>query len=189
MSRNLVRRLVAFAVPILVVGFSAPSLWAQFSSSIDGRVVDATQAIVPGIDLTLENLITGAMVTTKTSENGYFRFPSMPAAVFKLTASAPGFKTTTVSGLQVEVGQARTVNVALEVGTGSTAITVEAQAAAVDLSDAKVSGVIESRQLTDLPIPGRNFLALLALTPGVTGDPGRADVFGSDRHERCGTAR
>jgi hypothetical protein len=177
MSRTFVPRFFLFVVLVLV---AVPLLWAQFSSSIDGRVVDATQAIVPGIALTLENLTTGSIITTKTSENGYFRFPSLPAAVFKLTASAPGFKTTSISDLQLEVAQTRTVNLVLEVGTEATEITVEARAAAVDLSDAKVSGVIESRQLTDLPIPGRNFLALLALTPGVTGDPGRADVFGSE---------
>src|SRR5262245_9431708 len=180
MSRAIARRLTIISTQILVVYLSAPALWAQFSSSIDGRVVDATQAIVPGIGLTLENLTTGTIVTTKTSENGYFRFPSLPAAVFKLTASAPGFKTITISDLQLEVGQTRNVNVTLEVGAESTSVTVEAQAAAVDLSEAKVSGVVELRQLTDLPIPGRNFLALLALTPGVTGNPGRDDVFGSE---------
>jgi hypothetical protein len=168
------------AIPILIAGLGPSFLWGQFSSSIDGRVVDATQAIVPGITLTLENLTTGAVVTTKTSENGFFRFPSLPAAMFKLTASAPGFKTTTVSDLQLEAGQARNVNVTLEVGAATTEVTVEAQAATVDLTEAKVSGVVESRQLTDLPLPGRNFLALLALTPGVTGTPGGGDVFGSE---------
>ena len=67
MSRGVAKTLVM----LTVVVFCAP-LWAQFSSSIDGRVVDATQAIVPGITLTLENPTTGVALTTKTSENGYF---------------------------------------------------------------------------------------------------------------------
>lgn len=111
---------------------------------------------------------------------GYYRFPALPAATFKLTTSAPGFKQTTIADIQLEVGQTRTLNIALEVGQASTAIEVAAQTAAVELQDARVSGVIESKQLTDLPIPGRNFLGLIALTPGVTGDTGRSDVFGSE---------
>src|SRR5207247_10762360 len=115
MRNTLGKTFVTLAIQVLVAGFSPALLWAQFSSSMDGRVVDATQAVVPGITLTLENLTTGVVMTAKTSENGYFRFPSLPAALFKLSASAPGFKTTTISGLQVEAGQTRTVTVVLEV--------------------------------------------------------------------------
>lgn len=179
MSNCIKKASFALAVQVLAAGFST-SLWGQFSSSIDGTVTDPSQAVVPNVTLTLENVGTAVVTSAKTSANGYFRFPALPAATFKLTATAPGFKTTTISDLQLEVGQTRTMNLRLEVGTAATAVLVEARTAAIDLSEAKVSGVIESRQLINLPIPGRNFLALIALTPGVTGDTGRADVFGSE---------
>jgi hypothetical protein len=180
MSNRIPKASLLCAVLRLAMGVNSSLLWAQFTSSIDGTVTDPSRAVVPKATLTLENLGTGAVTTLQTSGNGYFRFAALPAATFKLTAAAPGFKTTTISELQLEVAQTRTVNVALEVGTATTAVVVEAQLATVDLTESRVSGVIESRQLTDLPIPGRNFLALIALTPGVTGDTGRADVFGSE---------
>ena len=167
------------AVVVAAIVFS-PALWGQFNSQIEGTVTDPSQALVPGATLTLTNAGTGIRMTAQTSSGGYYRFPALPAAAFMLTATAPGFKTTTISDLRLEIGQTRTVNISLEVGAAATSVNVEATASTVELSEAKVSSVVEAKQLTDLPLLGRNFLSLVALTAGVTGSYNFNDSFGSE---------
>ncbi len=169
------------SLKILFAGFSSCLLlWGQFTSSMEGTVTDPSGAVMPNATLTLESVATGIKRTAPTSSAGYYRFPSLASAVFKLTASAAGFKTTEISDLRLEVGETRTVNLTLALGAAATAVSVQAAVASVELSEARVSGVIEQKQLTDLPLLGRNFLALVALTPGVTGSTGQNDVFGSE---------
>ncbi|MGH9658214.1 MAG: carboxypeptidase regulatory-like domain-containing protein, partial [Bryobacteraceae bacterium] len=168
------------AVLMAAVLIESP-LSGQFSSQIEGTVRDPTRAMVPSATLTLLNTATGIEATVQSSAAGYFRFPSLPAATFKLTAAVAGFKTTEISDLRVEVGETRTVNITLEIGTATTAVTVAAEATAVELSEARVSSVVESRQFNQLPLLGRNLFGLVALTPGVTGTTGLADVFGSEQ--------
>jgi len=155
-------------------------LHGQFTSQIEGTVMDPSRAVVPGATLTLENTETGIRTTVQTNEAGYYRFPSLPAGRFRLTVNAQGFKPIEISDLQLSVGQTRTVNLSLELGAAATAVSVTAEAAAVELSVARVSQVIEQKQLTELPLPGRNFLGLVALAPGVVGSTGQNDVFGSE---------
>src|SRR5712691_3665420 len=173
---NLVRGAVLF----LAGGLCAPSGWGQFSSSIEGTVTDSSSAAVPSATITLTNAGTNIKTIVQTNGAGYFLFPSLPAGVFHLNASASGFKTTEISDLKLETGARRTANMTLEVGAQTAVVTVKAEVATVDLAEARVAGLIESKQLVDLPIPGRNFMALAALTPGVTGALVAADVFSAE---------
>ena len=155
----------------------AVSGWGQFTSSIEGTVTDSSSAAIPGATITLLNTGTGIKITIQSNSAGYFLFPSLPAGVFNLSASGSGFKTSEISDLKLEAGGRRTVNMALEVGTQATVVTVKAEVAAVELSDVKVAGMIESKQLSELPVAGRNFMSLAALLPGVTGALAPTDIF------------
>jgi hypothetical protein len=172
--------LVRCAVLFLAGGLWAPSGWGQFSSSIEGTVTDSSSAAVPSATITLTNAGTNIKTIVQTNGAGYFLFPSLPAGVFHLNASAAGFKTTEISDIKLETGARRTANMTLEVGAQTAVVTVKAEVATVDLAEARVAGLIESKQLVDLPIPGRNFMALAALTPGVTGALVAADVFSAE---------
>jgi opacity protein-like surface antigen len=155
----------------LMFSSSIVVLNAQFSSSIEGTVTDQSGAVLPKATLTLVNQDTGIRSGVNASEAGYYRFPALAAARFTLTITAPGFRTVTMSDLRLEVGERRTVNINLEVSAQETSVTVTATQAAVELAEARVSGVIATKDVTDLPIVGRNFLNLVSLTPGVTGAP------------------
>ncbi|HYP13864.1 MAG TPA: TonB-dependent receptor, partial [Bryobacteraceae bacterium] len=132
---------------------------------------DSTGAVVPNVTLTLKNVETGIAMTTTSSSTGYFRFPSLPSAPFRLSASATGFKTADVADFRVQVNETRTVNISLEVGQQATVVSVTAEAPLVEASEGRVSAVIEGQKLADLPLVGRNFYSLVVLTPGVTGLP------------------
>jgi len=83
----MLRRFLAFVV-IACFLLSLP-LAAQFSSAVEGTVMDSSKAVVPTVTLTLKNVDTGISSTTVTSGSGYYRFPSLPSANFTLTAAAP----------------------------------------------------------------------------------------------------
>jgi hypothetical protein len=177
MTTRLTRNSVRWSALLLAASFSVSTSLGQFTSSTEGTVTDPSNSAVPGATITLLNTETGIKTSVMTDGAGYFVFPSLPAGVFSITASGAGFKMKEVSGLRLESGTRRTVNIVLEVGTQTAVVNVQAEAAAVDLSEAKVAGVIESKQLTDLPVPGRNYMALVALMPGVTGALAASDVF------------
>src|SRR5690348_13395180 len=99
-------------------------LKAQFSSAVEGTVGDSTNAVIPNATVTLRNLETGISQTTTTSSTGYYRFPSLPAAMFKLSATASGFKTTDLADFRLQIAETRTFNFTLEVGTETTIVSV-----------------------------------------------------------------
>ena len=171
------QRVIARGAVALLMSACCGVVHAQFSSSIEGTVTDTSSASVPGTTITLTNMSTGIKETTQTNAAGYYLFPSLPAGVFSVTAVGAGFKTNELSDVRLETGARRTANMVLEVGAQSTILNVKAEVAAVELADAKVSGVIDSRQIAQLPIPGRNFMALVNLTPGVTGTLANNDIF------------
>src|SRR5689334_16119808 len=165
---------------LMVAGFlGAHPGMAQFNSSIEGIVTDPSASAVPNATITLLNVETGIKTGIQTNSAGYFVFPSLPAGVFTVTAAGSGFKAKEVRDIRLETGTRRTINLTLEVGTQTTVVNIQAEAAAVDLSEAKVAGIIESKQINELPVPGRNYMALAALVPGVTGTTTAAssDVF------------
>ncbi len=177
----------SFVLAVIVM-VSGGVLWGQFSSQIEGTVMDPTRAVIPGATLILRNTATGIETTLQSSAAGYFRFPSLPSSTFRLTAAAAGFRATEISDLRLEAGETRTVNFSLEVGTAATAVTVAAEASTVELSEARVSSVVDARLFNQLPLLGRNMFGLVALTPGVTGTTGLGDVFGSEQQVNVNAA-
>ena len=163
------KRVVFLSVLLLVLIANCPSSWAQFTSAIEGTVTDASGAVVPGATVTLKNEETGVTQTVQTQDSGYYRFPTLPSAVFTVSAAAQGFKTTVQEHVRVEVASTQTVNLRLVVGGTSSVVSVTDEAAAVETSEARVSGEIGEKALHDLPLSGRNFYTLVVLTPGVSG--------------------
>src|SRR5688500_1945598 len=163
-SRNMLK--VALAVVLSPIG-----LLAQYTSSVEGTVSDSAGAVVPNAVVTLRNVETGITNTATTSNTGYFRFPSLPSSVFRLSTTAVGFKTSETADFRIQVNEIKTMNVALEVGAQATIVNVTGEAPLVEASEGRVSAVIEGQKLADLPLVGRNFYSLVVLTPGVTGLP------------------
>src|SRR2546425_10918847 len=88
---------------LLMLAFGGLSLWAQFTSAIEGTVTDPSGAVVPNATVNLKNAATEVTRTVQTSSTGNYRVPSLPAATFDVTVSASGFKTTIEKGGRLEV--------------------------------------------------------------------------------------
>ncbi|MBO0724241.1 MAG: carboxypeptidase regulatory-like domain-containing protein [Blastocatellia bacterium] len=143
---------------------------AQFTSAIEGTVTDPNGAIVNKALVTIKSSSTGIERTVETSDSGYFRISSLPAAPFTITIKASGFKTTQKE-ITLEVAQVKTLNFALEVGAQTAEVIITTEAPQIESSQASVSNQIDKKRVADLPLVGRNFYTLVVLTPGVTGLP------------------
>src|SRR5262249_38686316 len=143
-------------------------LSAQVSTgSIAGQVTDATRAAISSATVTLTNQGTGAARTGKTDATGGYGFPLVAPGIYRLQVEAQGFKSYEVSGLEVQVAQAVTHAIQLEVGSMATKLEVVASAPVLDQRSAEVGQVIGQKEVVELPLNGRNFLDLAKLVPGV----------------------
>ncbi len=156
---------------------------AQFSSAIQGTVTDATKAAVPDAVVILKNMATGIAREVKTSEEGFYRFSSLGAGTYTLTAQKSGFAASTRDSLVLGITEVARVDFALAVGQVAERVDVTGQVALVETEQGRVSGRIDQVQLKELPINGRNVYNLIALQPGMTGrglSPGLFSGGGSD---------
>lgn len=151
---------------------------AQVSGSINGTVVDATQAAVPGAALVLTNTQTGETRQLTSSEQGYFFFTDLPRGEYNLKVSSTGFRELAIGPVVLTVGQQMTVHPTLEVGSASESIEVSASPPPVTTATSSVSQLVDSKRIEQLPLNGRNALQLVSLLPGVV-PAGNGGQFGA----------
>ncbi len=155
----------------LLVLCAAPWAYAQkITGDIAGTVLDPTGAAIPGASVTAENLATRLTRTATTSDTGDFRLAELPVGLYKVSASAQGFKTT-VRDVQVAVGSITHADFTLQLGERTDTVVVEAATPLVELSD-KLNNYVDPNRIIDLPLNGRDFNSLLGITPGVQRVPG-----------------
>ncbi|HEY2971240.1 MAG TPA: TonB-dependent receptor [Pyrinomonadaceae bacterium] len=175
----------AFVTLIALFLICVPSVSAQSDrGAITGRVTDPVNAVVPQAKVTATNVETNESRETTTSDEGNFTIPQLPAAMYKLTVEAPGFKTATLDNIKVAVQVTRTADIKLEVGGVGETVTVSGEAAPVLQTDTPVQQLnVSERQVRELPLlvaaesGGRSPLSFIFLdssivsndTPGGTG--------------------
>ncbi len=166
----------------ILVSFLAgwlPSVYAQQGSgSISGTVTDPSGAVVAGAQIEVRNVATNLVSRTVTTVAGFYSVPSLAAGEYTVSATAQGFKRAVRSGITLQVDQRAVVNFTLEVGAVAESVEVVGQAPLVDTSGATVGKVVENRRIQELPLNGRNTLALTLLTPGVRSNAASSSGFG-----------
>jgi outer membrane receptor protein involved in Fe transport len=135
--------------------------------SIQGVINDSTGAALPGVNIVIRNVATGASRELVTDASGRYLAPLLPPGEYELTASLQGFQTLERRGITLVVGQVAVVNVELGVGARAEQLTVSGEAPAIQLTTGSVSGVVGEREIRDLPLNGRSFQQLALLQPGV----------------------
>jgi len=167
--RSPVSRVLGMTVVILSLILGAQSrLLAQTDTGrVNGVITDSTGAVVPGASITIVNTETSATTAILADESGNYNAPALPRGSYKVTVAKPGF-TSAVQNFNLQVSQVQTLSFALTIGSESTTIEVTSEAPLVDAATSSVGEVIQGRQITELPLNGRNFTQLALLTPGVT---------------------
>lgn len=162
---------VRFSLIVLAVSILAwhlPLAMAQRSTgTIVGEVHDASGAVIPGVEVTIKNAGTNLARTVLTDSSGHFASPALDPGRYTVSASLPGFKTTTVSGVSLGIEQTRRVDLTLEVGGIQEVVEVQGESLRLETDTPDVSSTITSRQAAELPVLGRHFSQLVALVPGV----------------------
>jgi hypothetical protein len=148
------------------------------TARLQGTVTDQNGSVVVGATVTVTNNATGQQTAVETNEYGYYTVPGLPASSYHVEVSQKGFKKT-VRDLELQVAQIGVADFKLEVGAVTESVTVEAGSPVINPGDSAIGDVVESRQVTELPLNGRNFTQLATLVPGVTRGVPTASATGS----------
>ncbi|MCU1255611.1 MAG: hypothetical protein JWM83_1910, partial [Candidatus Angelobacter sp.] len=164
-------RSMSILLPLLLL--LPGSLFAQTDTGrVRGTVTDPQGAMMVGANVTLTNTGTSLTKTTSSSSDGAFDFDAVPRGHYKVEVQQKGFRSASAD-FEVEVSQVKQVNIRLEIGEAAETVDVSATVPLIDLETSSTGEVIQGRQVTELPLNGRNFTQLALLTPGVTrGDYG-----------------
>ena len=169
------KKVTLLSAVLALIGM-ATTLQAQTATGqITGTVKDSTGAVVPGVTVTAISELTGARREATTSREGNYVFPLLSVSVYSINAELQGFRPAKRTGVRLNVDQVFRVDLELQPGGLTEAVEVQAAATAIDTESGTVGQVVTAKQITDLPLNGRNFLQLLFLNAGAveqTGEQG-----------------
>jgi outer membrane receptor protein involved in Fe transport len=155
------------ATGVVVAAFMLRAQQAELS----GLISDRSKAIVPGAVVVLQNESTALTHSAISTDEGLYSFPFVTAGVYTIEVKKSGFQTARQTGVKLEVGQSARVDFTLEPGGLEQSVTVSAEGALVKTDSAAVSTVINRQFIENLPLNGRSFQSLIALTPGIVMTP------------------
>ena len=165
-----IMRCALFALACVLV--LSPMAQAQYRTSIQGVVSDASGAVIPGAKLTLVNPATNEKIVRTTNEAGVYNFNALQAdATFRMEVVAKGFEKKIIDHVQLVPDQSNGLNIKMAVGAETQVVTVDATAEPLlATTNANTVGVISEKQIQSMPAFGRDVFQLVQLTPGVFGD-------------------
>ncbi len=167
--------LVAGSAAFCAATLAVSAVHAQdLNASIVGTAKDSSGAIVPLAKVTATNEGTAARIVSSGLSDGSYAL-KVPPGVYDLVVDAPGFKSTRIQALRVEVNAQSRADALLNVGDTSEVVTVAAISNTVDTTSSTLKETIGEQTIEDAPLNGRNPLSLILLVPGVVRDP-RANV-------------
>ena len=135
--------------------------------TITGTITDPTGAVIANAKITATNKATGVSQTTMTNEVGRYVLTDLSAATYDLAVEKEGFQRCASKDVALHPADSVQFSCALKVGTTTQTVEVSAESLAVQTEEAKVSRVMNERQIEDIPVNGRNYASLLGLQPGV----------------------
>ena len=164
--KNLHRSVVLFLVTVLA---SAPTFAQVDQGTITGVITDSSGAVIPNASVNIVDTDTGLSLHAITDPSGVYTFPPLKVGHYDVNASAPGFASSTVKGLIVQVNQRQAVNFSLKVGTSTQAVEVSAtDLPLLQTQEASNAQAISSNVINETPLNGRNYVFIAHLTAGVT---------------------
>jgi len=184
--------LFLMATIMMLLALCLPSAWGQtFYGSISGAVVDASGAAIPDVAVTLTNTATGDKRTMQSDASGSYTFVNLVPGNYKMEAEKAGFKQFVRDQVVVEVQNSSRIDIPMQVGAVTQTVEVSAQTPLLQPQTSDLGQVVESRTVNELPLNGRNPIALVELSPGVVpqgppsagnsslGNPVGANPFGA----------
>lgn len=165
MTPTLITRAVIRALLVSLFGLAALNGQVN-TATLAGTVTDRSGAAVPGAAVVARNLATNVEHNAITGEEGIYVLPNLPAGRYSVTVRKQGFRTLTQSGIGLAVDQRARVDIQLPLGEVAESINVVGNVEQVDTESSTVGQVIGNKRVVELPLNGRNFAQLTALSPG-----------------------
>ena len=168
---------------VILACFPLTSMGQSATATLSGTVVDDKDAVVPGVEVTIINPVTGLRRTTKTSDEGFYSFPALAPGTYSVSTQRTGFAPVEIKGVVLNVSDQRSLRIQLRVGQVGETVNISASADTLK-QDLAVSTVIDRQFVANLPLNGRSIQTLINLTPGavITGansqNPGQFSVNG-----------
>jgi hypothetical protein len=154
--------------------FLAITAHAQIvGGTISGTVTDTTGAALANAQVLVHNDETGNERRLTTASDGRYSAPSIPVGTYTVTAQLPGFSAAHSTGIPLTVGQSRQIDLSLSLDSVTQQITVQDAPAIVNTSTQETSGLVDERQIKQLPLNGRSYDQLITLNPGVVNYTGQ----------------
>ncbi len=141
--------------------------WGQATTSVRGTVTDPSGNAVVGANVALSSAETKTARNVTTGDQGEYQFLLVPPGTYTLTVTAPGFRRSEQKDLALLVNTPATANVQLKIGATTETVTVTSEAPAINMVDASLGNSFEEKQVSQLPLEGRNVPDLLSLQAGV----------------------
>jgi Carboxypeptidase regulatory-like domain/TonB-dependent Receptor Plug Domain len=163
---TLTRKLFRLCVFCLALANAVICFAQTETARLQGTITDPSDAAVAKASVTITNTGTGLATTEETNGEGYYVVPGLPPGHYHMEVSQTGFQKF-ARDFDLQVSQIAVVDVKLLVGSSTQSVVVAAGSPVIDAADSSIATVIEGRQITELPLNGRNFTQLATLVPGV----------------------
>lgn len=165
-------RIAGYIACLLAALFLCGSpMFAQGFGSIQGTVADSSGAVIPGASVVAIQVSTGQTTTVSTNSSGRFIFPQLRPTAYSIQVSYSGFVTYTRQGIILQADQSLMLPIKLTVGSTQSVVTVNSDAEQVNTTNGTLSQVINSSQVEELPLNGRNAAQLTTLVAGAVTGP------------------
>src|SRR2546430_16798294 len=168
-TRNAAQLPVSVTILTLLLGiFALPTLAQTNKADIVGTVTDSNGAAVQGATITITKVDTNSVRTVTSGDSGQYEAPLLEIGTYKVTATKQGFQTVTQEKVVLQTNDRLRIDLTLPPGNVSGVVTVTAAAPLVETETSDRGTVVTGREVTELPLSGRNFTQLATLMPGVT---------------------
>ncbi|MCZ2153301.1 MAG: carboxypeptidase-like regulatory domain-containing protein, partial [Bryobacterales bacterium] len=159
----MLRRLLFCTLSVLVL--TGP-VWSQ-SAQMTGRITDPSGAVVPDANVSVVASETGVRRRVSSNQEGYYTVPLLQPGRYEVVVQKDGFKAINRQGIELAVGEVSRLDFVLELGNTSEVVEVTASGPLLETENTTMGQVVGTRQVSTLPLLGRNPYALAALVPGV----------------------
>ncbi|HVQ12468.1 MAG TPA: TonB-dependent receptor, partial [Vicinamibacterales bacterium] len=153
---------IAIALALLV----AVPVHAQTNATLQGRVFDASGAVVPRASISVLSSASGFRRSVESDSEGRYQLPGIPAGSYEVSVTATGFRSEVIEELRVEVGRTLVRDFRLEIGRSSETVVVEGEIPLIERASTSVGHVVTAETVQQIPLNGRRFTDLGLLVPG-----------------------
>jgi Carboxypeptidase regulatory-like domain/TonB dependent receptor len=175
--------LVIIAAGLAQQGMMFEAIAQVEQATVTGTITDRTGGVVRDAKVTITNVNTRTVRETKTTSDGHYTVPYLPAGQYEISVETQGFKKALVKDINLRVGLTATVDINLEPGVVTDAVNITAGAVQLESQSGALGNVVGSEQLSELPMLNRNPFALTTLAPGViaAGNTGTGPIINGGR--------